>query len=232
MIKFRQNVTGTSIFTFLNSHMTDALIKGLALGSILALSVGPVIFTIIKQSLNNGREGGFSFVAGVWLSDILLIVISNAFSEWVKALLQYKQTIGYIGSVFLIGMGLFYLFLKKVQLAQQTNGEEQRFRKRDMVKIFTSGFLINSLNPSVLLFWLINATTFALTHSFRDRILIFTVCMLFNMVADALKVLLAGKLRKKLTLHNLSLVNKVSGVILVGFGVALLWGIAFHLENS
>lgn len=211
--------------------MIDALIKGLALGSILALSVGPVIFTIIKQSLNNGREGGFSFVAGVWLSDILLIVISNAFSEWVKALLQYKQAIGYIGSVFLIGMGLFYLFLKKVQLAQQANGEEQRFRKRDMAKIFTSGFLINSLNPSVLLFWLINATTFALTHSFRDRILIFTVCMLFNMLADALKVLLAGKLRKKLTLHNLSLVNKISGVILVGFGVALLWGIAFHLET-
>ncbi|MCU0386706.1 MAG: LysE family transporter [Flavihumibacter sp.] len=211
--------------------MIDALIKGLALGSILALSVGPVIFTIIKQSLNNGREGGFSFVAGVWLSDILLIVISNAFSEWVKALLQYKQAIGYIGSVFLIGMGLFYLFLKKVQLAQQANGEEQRFRKRDMAKIFSSGFLINSLNPSVLLFWLINATTFALTHSFRDRVLIFTVCMLFNMLADALKVLLAGKLRKKLTLHNLSLVNKISGVILVGFGVALLWGIAFHLET-
>jgi threonine/homoserine/homoserine lactone efflux protein len=211
--------------------MIDALIKGLALGSILALSVGPVIFTIIKQSLNNGREGGFSFVAGVWLSDILLIVISNAFSEWVKALLQYKQAIGYIGSIFLIGMGLFYLFLKKVQLAQQANGEEQRFRKRDMAKIFTSGFLINSLNPSVLLFWLINATTFALTHSFRDRVLIFTVCMLFNMLADALKVLLAGKLRKKLTLHNLSLVNKISGVILVGFGVALLWGIAFHLET-
>ncbi|GAB2674612.1 LysE family transporter [Flavihumibacter cheonanensis] len=211
--------------------MIDALIKGLALGSILALSVGPVIFTIIKQSLNNGREGGFSFVAGVWLSDILLIVISNAFSEWVKALLQYKQAIGYIGSIFLIGMGLFYLFLKKVQLAQQANGEEQRFRKRDMAKIFTSGFLINSLNPSVLLFWLINATTFALTHSFRDRVLIFTVCMLFNMLADALKVLLAGKLRKKLTIHNLSLVNKISGVILVGFGVALLWGIAFHLET-
>lgn len=90
---------------------------------------------------------------------------------------------------------------------------------------------LNTLNPSVLLFWLINATAFAVTHSFRDRVLIFTVCMVFNMLADALKVLLAGKLRKKLTLHNLSLVNKISGVILVGFGIALLWGIAFHLEN-
>jgi len=45
--------------------MTEALLKGLALGSILALSVGPVIFTIIKQSLNNGKEGGMSFVAVV-----------------------------------------------------------------------------------------------------------------------------------------------------------------------
>ena len=29
--------------------MAEALLKGLALGLILALSVGPVIFTIIKQ---------------------------------------------------------------------------------------------------------------------------------------------------------------------------------------
>ncbi|HEY8398756.1 MAG TPA: LysE family translocator [Flavihumibacter sp.] len=211
--------------------MIDAFIKGLALGSILALSVGPVIFTIIKQSLNNGREGGFSFVAGVWVSDIVLIILSNAFSEWVKALLRYKQAIGYIGSLFLIGLGLFYLFLKKVNLAQQSANGENRFTKKDVAKIFSSGFLINSLNPSVLLFWLINATAFAVTHSFRDRVIIFTVCMVLNMVADTLKVLLAGKLRKKLTLHNLSMVNKVSGVILVGFGVALLWGIVFHLEN-
>ena len=48
-----------------------------------------------------------------------------------------------------------------------------------------------------------------------------------NIIADILKVLMAGKLRKKLTLHNLSVVNKISGVILVGFGVALLWGVAY-----
>src|SRR6188768_1666339 len=97
--------------------MTESLLKGLALGFILALSVGPVIFTIIKQSLNNGKEGGMSFVAGVRVSDIVLVFLSNAFSEWVNALMAYQKAIGYIGSIFLIGMGLFYLFLKKVKLA-------------------------------------------------------------------------------------------------------------------
>ncbi len=207
--------------------MTEAFIKGLALGCILALSVGPVIFTIIKQSLNNGKEGGISFVAGVWVSDILLVFISNAFSEWVKALLEYKQMIGYIGSFFLIGMGLFYVFLKRVKLATEAAGLEQRFRKRDIARIFTSGFLINTLNPSVILFWLINATAFAVTHTWAQRLVIFFTCMGVNIVADIFKVLMAGKLRKKLTLHNLSLVNKISGLILVGFGMALLWGVAF-----
>jgi threonine/homoserine/homoserine lactone efflux protein len=36
---------------------------------------------------------------------------------------------------------------------------------------------------------------------------------------------MAGKLRKRLTLHNIAIINKISGTILIGFGIALLWGI-------
>ena len=60
--------------------MGEAFIVGCVLGFFLVISVGPVIFTIIKQSLNNGVKGGFSFVAGVWLSDIILVTVSNGFS--------------------------------------------------------------------------------------------------------------------------------------------------------
>jgi threonine/homoserine/homoserine lactone efflux protein len=34
--------------------MLESIIKGIGLGLILAVSVGPVIFTILKQSINNG----------------------------------------------------------------------------------------------------------------------------------------------------------------------------------
>src|ERR1041384_8295360 len=102
--------------------MTEALLKGLALGFILTLSVGPVIFTIIKQSVNNGKEGGLSFVTGVWISDILLVVLSNAFSEWVTHVLEYKQMIGYFGSVFLVVMGVYFVFFKKVKLRTTIEG--------------------------------------------------------------------------------------------------------------
>src|SRR5688572_28104690 len=207
--------------------MTKAVLEGLALGFILTLSVGPVIFTIIKQSLNNGKEGGLSFVAGVWLSDILLVVLSNAFSEWVTAVLEYKQAIGYVGSAFLIAMGAYYVFFKKVRLRSETEGVTTRFRKRDFAKLCLSGFAINTLNPSVIFFWLINATAFAATHSWEQRIIIFSICIGVNIAADIAKVAMAGKLRDRLNFRNMTIINKLSGTILIGFGLALIYGSSF-----
>jgi threonine/homoserine/homoserine lactone efflux protein len=211
--------------------MGEAIVSGLTLGLVLAISVGPVIFTIIKQSLNNGKEGGFCFVAGVWMSDIVLVVVSNAFSELVTSLMVYKKSLGLIGSGFLILMGIFYVFFKKIKLQAGADGFVSRFRKRDMAKIFSSGFLINTLNPNVFIFWLGTATTFAIKYSFQHRITIFTICLALNIAADIFKVLMAGKLRNRLTLHNISVINKISGTILIGFGIALLLGTIFLGEK-
>jgi threonine/homoserine/homoserine lactone efflux protein len=207
--------------------MLQSVLKGLALGFVLVLSVGPIIFTIIKQSINNGHRGGLSFVAGVWLSDILLVALSNAFTALVAELLEHKREIGIGGSIFLIAMGVYFVFFKKVHLTATTGGEGGRFRKRDMAKIFASGFLINTLNPGVIIFWLGNATVLSLTHTLQERLIIFTVCLLVNMAADVGKVMMAGNLGKRLTLHNLSIINKISGFILIGFGVVLVWGVIF-----
>jgi threonine/homoserine/homoserine lactone efflux protein len=207
--------------------MWQAIISGLTLGCILALSVGPVIFTVIKQSLNNGHTGGLSFVTGVWISDIILVVISNAFSALVAELLEeYGNAIGYIGSGFLVIIGIYYLFFKKVTLRTDADGNAIKFRKREILKIMSSGFFLNTLNPSVFFFWLGTASAFS-KYSFNQRLLIFSVCLALNIAADILKVMLAGKLRNKLTLHNISLINKISGVILAGFGIALFYGTHF-----
>ena len=203
--------------------MWHAIVNGITLGLVLMISVGPVIFSIIKQSLNNGREGGFSFVAGVWLSDILLIIVSNAFSELVTYMMEYRKILGILGSLFLLLMGVFYVFFKKIKL-QNPEGGILKFTRTDILKIFSSGFLLNTLNPNVFLFWLGTATAFASEYSFNERIMIFSICLIINVTADIVKVLMAGKLRTRLTLHNITLINKISGTILIGFGIALLVG--------
>jgi threonine/homoserine/homoserine lactone efflux protein len=207
----------------------EAILKGLAMGLLLVISVGPVIFTIIKQSINNGRAGGFSFVIGVWISDLLLVIFSNLFSELVTMILDFKMVIGTAGSAFLIAMGVYYIFFKKVDM----HPEEMALSLKgsDHVKIALQGFLINSLNPAVIAFWLTAATAIAVSHSVRNRIIIFATALIMNMTADVIKVTLAGKLRKKLTVKNIRLVNKISGLILFIFGTVLLFGVLIFLRK-
>jgi threonine/homoserine/homoserine lactone efflux protein len=205
--------------------MTEAIIKGLGLGLILMLSVGPVIFAIIKQSINNGPHGGFSFVVGVWLSDLILVVLSNMFTEVVGRILHFSNEIAYGGGGFLMMMGIYYVFFKKVDFGRDDISNLPPFNRKDAIRTVTAGFLVNTLNPSIFLFWLINATALAVIHDITERIVIFGICILVNILSDIAKVMMAGRLREKLTMHNIRIINKVSGTILILFGIALFYGV-------
>jgi len=209
--------------------MIPALLKGIALGFMLSITVGPVIFSIIKQSVNNGYKGGFAFVAGVSASDIALVLISQIFTELFSDLIEYKTQIGVGGSTLLIILGIYVFFFKKVKV-NADGAHIIKMRKRDMLKTFLSGFFMNILNPGVIAFWLVIATS-ALEFTSKYRIVMFATCLIFVLIADIAKVLLAGKLRSKLTPHNIHIINKISGVILVGFGIALIIGTLFYGDN-
>ena len=205
--------------------MIEALLKGFAVSLLLIFTVGPVIFTIIKQSINNGRVGGLSFVAGVWLSDLLLAIVSNVFTELVSQLMDFKIAIGLTGSFFLIAMGIFYLFFKKIHIKEDEN--KIVITARTHAKLVVSGFFINTLNPALMFFWLTTATALAATHTINQRIVIFATCLILNGASDILKVVLAGKLRTKLNEKNISLINKISGLILLVFGAILIVGVFY-----
>ena len=102
-----------------------------------------------------------------------------------------------------------------------------RFRKMDYAKIFASGFLMNTLNPAIFLFWITTSTTFV-SHTVEQRLIIFITCLLFVLAADIAKVMLAGKIRNRLTPHNIHNINRLNGIILIGFGIALIWGLLFY----
>jgi len=124
-------------------------------------------------------------------------------------------------------MGIYYVFFKKVIVADEGKVILIPFGKKAFTKAFMSGFIINTLNPSVMLFWLINATAFAATHTVLERSILFGTCLLVNIIADIVKVLLAAKVRHSLTPHNINIINKVSGTILIGFAIAIVYGVYF-----
>jgi threonine/homoserine/homoserine lactone efflux protein len=214
-------------FLFITVNMIEAFIKGIGLGLLLSISVGPILFSIIKQSLNNGHKGGMAFVIGVSASDITLVLVSNVFTQLFAELNQYRVQIGIAGCIFLVSMGIYFIFFKKIQVSQEGKQVILQFRKRDYAKMVLSGFLMNTLSPACILFWITWSTAF-IVHSIQQRIVIFTTCLVLVLALDVAKVMLAGKIRNRLTPHNIHILNRINGAILVVFGIALIWGLLFY----
>ena len=209
--------------------MLEALWKGITLGLLLSMAVGPVVFSIIKQSINNGVKGGLAFIIGVSLSDVTLAVVSNFFTELFAEFIERKTEIGIIGSTFLISVGIYFLFFKKVKVNEEGK-QIIKTRKRDYLKLVVAGFFMNILNPAIIIFWLTTSTAF-ISHTLNERIIIFSIALGLVLAGDIAKVVLAGKLRTRLTMKNIQFINRVNGVILIGFGIALIVGLLFYGQH-
>lgn len=209
----------------------SAIIKGLAIGLMLGISVGPVIFAIIKQSISNGHKGGVAFIVGVSASDTLLVILCNFFTQIFNATGVLERVIGYGGSFFLIALGFYNFFLKKSITKDESEEIQKKLSHRDVVSIFFSGFLMNTLNPAVILFWIATSASIMVSaknyfpYEIQYRVIVFLTCLIFTFGLDISKVFLAGKIRNRLTPHNIHIVNRISGVIFIIFGLGLLYGI-------
>ena len=209
--------------------MLAPIIKGLLLGLILSISLGPVIFAILKQSITNGRKAGYLFVAGLSTSDIGLLLIANIFTNIFLLVLDHKAFIAMAGAGFLLLLGLYTLFFKKIKIESDENGEEKVFRKRDYLGIYISGFLMNTLNPSVFIFWFawtaaIGASAAETNNPVQYKFIVFATCLVFLLLSDLIKVALASRLRPSLTEKNLIWINRLSAIIILIFSAALFIG--------
>lgn len=208
--------------------MITSAIKGILLGMFLSISVGPNIFAIIKHSINSGFKAGISFVLGVSISDILLVFLCNFFYAQFSISFNHQNLIAFAGSVFLMALGTYTLVFKKVDIENSDGIIKKELSLSSIIGIFLSGFFINTLNPSVFLFWFawttaISAEASVVSNPGQYKFLFFFSCLFFVLASDLLKVLASEKLRTKLTPYYLKLLNKIAGIFLIGFGLVLLY---------
>ena len=209
--------------------MIQAILKGLGLGLFLSIAVGPVIFAIIKLSMKHGHKAGYAFIAGVSVSDIFMVVLGNVAAELMQSVLSHKNTVAMCGAVLLMIMGFYSLFFKKDPKPEE--GELAiEFRKRDLAKFSLQGFFMNSLNPGPIFFWLTACTSLAYLP-LKERAVVFITTLAMVLGTDVVKVALAGRIRNLLTPKTLHIITRISALILIGFGLAIVGGIVYTYYN-
>jgi threonine/homoserine/homoserine lactone efflux protein len=205
----------------------EAIISGLLLGLFIAISVGPTLFAVINYSMHHSYRAGIAFVLGVSLSDVSYVVLANIATTWLQKLEDHKWTIGIIGSLLFIGIGL-YGFFKKYKPRRPKPAKEVTISRSAYAKIFASGFLMNALNPAVIIIWM-GAAVKVSVYSVIDKFLFFGVCLGIVLSIDFSKVFLADRIRNWLTLRKIMYFNKISALCILAFGVILFFSMLLHV---
>jgi len=193
-------------------------LNGLGFGLILILSLGPGFFLLVQTSIEKGFKKAAFIALGISLADILFVVL---IMKGVTSLLEQpsvKFWSGIIGVILLILFGLFSFF-KKPTLSIKGN----RPAPDSNYKSFITGFLFNFFNPSTVVFWLSLVSIVQINFGYTgyQKGLFFSGLLTAILSTDLTKSFLAGKLKRFLTVKAVNLLNKIVGMILVGFGIVL-----------
>jgi len=211
-------------------NFSEAVIKGVLLGLFMAISVGPTLFAVIRYSMHHSYKAGIAFILGVSVSDIIYVVLANIATNWLQFLEDHQRIVGYIGSGLFIVMGLASL-LRKYKPRRPKQGKALDISAGAYFKIWGTGFLMNALNPAVILLW-VGAAISVAGATIAPRAVFFGVCLAIVLGFDMIKVFLADKIRRQLTLRRIMYLNRISAICILVFGFILLAKIYFNIELS
>lgn len=204
--------------------MLEPIISGAILGFALAFLVGPVFFMILGTSIHNGFMQAAALATGVMLSDCVFILITGFGSASLFTSETFKHYSGLGGGLLLIVFGITTLLKKQQVNAQQlTDYPDSKFLRKYLFR----GFIMNCLNPFVLIFWLGVATTLSVKHfSFNHTVTFYVTTMVVVLGTDLMKAFIANRLRKILTATFLIWLNRISGTALILYGIRILLNVA------
>ena len=188
------------------------LLNGIKWGLFLAILVGPILLSLVQAGIEKGTRVGLVMGSGVWISDILYILAVYLGLSTVDLPPQFAFYTGIVGGIILISFGLVNFFVKPKQDTADKIIRASTYR----------GFLINTVNPFTVFFWITISTT-EVSQLSLDNAIIFYAGLLGTIIfTDTLKVLLAKRIRPLLTPKRMLLMRNVVGVAMIIFGIILM----------
>jgi len=202
--------------------VSQALLEGVSMGLLLSAMIGPVFFTLIQSSLENGFRYATMVALGILTSDTLYVLLTFFGIKFLAEATYFEAILGYVGGAILIGFGVSYLVKRQTDKPDASLEEGRKAKKSSA---FLKGFSINGINPFVLLFWISIASLVHLKESYEamDVWLYYTGILVTVFSIDLTKAYIAKKLSQFVTPRFMFWLNKAVGVAMIGFGFRLIW---------
>jgi threonine/homoserine/homoserine lactone efflux protein len=205
--------------------MITSLLQGMVLGMGLSVLVGPILFILVQASLDNGYKMGLLVAAGVWISDIVYLILAHWLVDWLDVDLlgpDIRFMGAMIGGTIMLAVGITFL-LKK----QPAEHKAPQLTGKSLAYFLSLGFSTNAFNPFTVFFWFTVMATAVAKRGHSFDLWVFLIGILGTvMFFDSAKVFGAHWLRNRLRPSTIFKVRKISALVIVAFG---LWLISYGL---
>ncbi len=198
---------------------TTLLLKGLLIGFSIAAPVGPIGALCIRRTLANGRAAGLVSGLGAATADAIYGCIAGFGLTFISSLLISQQLwLKLIGGAFLCYLGVRTLLAHPSAQAANASGA-------GLLGAYASTFFLTLTNPTTILSFLAVFAGLGLASA-AGSYGAAGLLVLGVFIGSALWWLLlsggVGLLRARVTPATLVWVNRVSGIIILLFGVGAL----------
>jgi len=200
------------------------LISGIIIGFSIAAPVGPIGVLCIRRTLAEGRLHGLVSGLGAATADAVYGCIAAFGLTFITDVLVQQQL-----WLRLVG-GAFLLFLGARTILSKPSEKPQLEKRIGLLKAYGSTFFLTITNPVTILSFAAIFAGIGLGTAVADYgsagLLVFSVfagsALWWLILSGAVSLL-----RKKVTQRVLVWINRVSGAIIIGFGVFILLSLLF-----
>ena len=202
----------------------EFLLNGIKFGLVLCILLGPIFFALIQAGVEEGIRAGTMVGLGIWISDLIFIFgvyLGLSYVRQIVELDNFTLYLGVGGSITLLFFGIGALVSKPPSFESALSGP---IRSSSYFSLWLKGFLINTINPFTVFFWMGLMSTLIIEGDLNhtQATLFFTGILGTIIATDFAKVLLAKKIRKRLKPVHVLWLRRISGAALIAFGIALL----------
>ena len=192
--------------------------EGFFTGLMLTLMLGPVTMIILRNGLQTNHIAGVWAAAGTWASDLVFI---NATYWMTTNIEQWTKQPSVRLSLFLVGgCGLLLMGLVMVKMSKRKLDEELKVTSYGYTRAFISGFVVNTLSPFTLFFWL-GAAVFLHLQS-GNPLWYYAGLLSALVIGDTTKAWLSPKLVHWLKEKHVHWVQMASGFLIAGSGLYII----------
>lgn len=214
--------------------MINDILAGIPWGIFLSFMIGPVFFILLETSISKGFRAAMVFDLGVIFGDIFFISIAYLGSYRLITSLKDEPSLFVFGGIMMLVYGIIsFIKLRKNEKSPDEILDDEIIKK-NYGSLFVKGFFLNIINIGVLGFWLAVIISVGPTMDMQTprMLTFFTSVILSYLLVDCIKIVLAKKLKSKMTPTNIHKIKKGIAIILMVFGLVLISQGIFPAEKQ